>query len=193
MPRRITPPPIGPNLKRIRSERGLTVDVLASRSGVSKAMLQQIEIQKANPTVAMVWKLAQGLAVDINELLAGADGPVRRFHVTRMGDLVALDTNEAGVRIKVLTPIDLVEDLEMYLLTFAPDGALRSEPHFPETEEFLTVLSGAVRVRVGDRDAKLHTGDFIRYQCDVNHEIENRDPGESRVHMVVRFHKRTLA
>lgn len=189
----ITPPPIGPNLARIRTERGLTLDVLAARSGVSKAMLQEIEVQRVNPTVATVWKIAQGLTVDINELLAGTDGPVRQFHLTRKGDLVALDTSEVGLRIKVLTPIDLVEDLEMYLLTFAPAGALRSEPHFPATEEFLTVLSGAVRVRVGDRDAELHTGDFIRYQCDVNHEIENIDPGESRAHMVVRFHKRTLA
>ena len=193
MPHSTTPPPIGPNLKRIRTERGLTLDVLASRSGVSKAMLSQIEAQRVNPTVATVWKVAQGLAVDINELLAGTDGPVRQFHLTRQGDLVALDTDEAGLHIKVLTPIDLVEDLEMYLLTFAADGALRSEPHFPQTEEFLTVLSGAVRVRVGDRDAELHAGDFIRYQCDVKHDIENIADGESHVHMVVRFHKRAMA
>jgi quercetin dioxygenase-like cupin family protein len=81
----------------------------------------------------------------------------------------------------------------MYLVTFAPGGALRSAPHFPHTEEFLTVVTGSVRVRAGDRDATLEQGDFIRYQCDVDHDIENLSEHESLVHMVVRFHKRNLA
>ena len=93
---------------------------------------------------------------------------------------------------RVLTPLSLVEDLEMYLLTFAKGGALRSNAHFPHTEEFLTVIRGKIRVVVGDRTAELEEGDFIRYQCDVDHDIENVGDGEAIVHMVVRFHKRTM-
>ncbi len=186
------PPLIGGNIRRLRKEAGITMDVLAERSGVSKAMLSQIESEKVNPTVATVWKIAQGLAVDINELLAGSTGPVRKFHVTTRDDITVLDSDEEGLHISVLTPIQLVEDLEMYLLTFKAGGALRSAPHFPRTEEFLTVISGAVRVRAGERDAVLTEGDFIRYQCDVDHDIENTFQGESRVHMVVRFQKRSM-
>jgi XRE family transcriptional regulator, regulator of sulfur utilization len=192
MDREHIPPPIGRNMKRIRKETPLTLDVLAERSGVSKAMLSQIESEKVNPTVATVWKISQGLGVEINELLAGSEEPVRKFHMVRKDNITVLDTDEDGLHIKVLTPVQLVEDLEMYLLTFQEGGALRSAPHFPQTEEFLTVISGAVRVRVGDRDAELLEGDFIRYQCDVDHDIENIADGPSVVHMVVRFHKRTL-
>jgi transcriptional regulator with XRE-family HTH domain len=187
-----TPPPVGTNMKRLRRDAALTLDVLAERSGVSKAMLSQIEAEKVNPTVATVWKIAQGLGVEINELLAGSSEPVRKFHLTRQDSITVLDTDEDGLHIKVLTPMHMVEDLEMYLLTFGRGGALRSAPHFPKTEEFLTVIEGAVRVRAGDRDAELHAGDFIRYQCDVDHDIENRFDGASVVHMVVRFHKRNL-
>jgi XRE family transcriptional regulator, regulator of sulfur utilization len=183
---------IGGNIRRFRKEAGLTLDVLAERSGVSKAMLSQMEAEKVNPTVATVWKISQGLDVDINRLLEGAEGPVRKFHVTSRDSITTLDTDEDGLHIRVLTPIQMVEDLEMYLLTFSRGGALRSGPHFPRTEEFLTVIRGSIRVRAGDRDAQLGEGDFIRYQCDVEHDIENTAAGESEVHMVVRFHKRTL-
>jgi len=188
-----TPPLIGANIRRLRRENGLTLDVLAERSGVSKAMLSQIEAEKVNPTVATVWKISQGLNVEINGLLEGSEGPVRKFHLTRRDSITVLDTDEEGLHIRVLTPIQLVEDLEMYLLTFSAKGALRSGPHFPHTEEFLTVISGAIRVRAGNRDATLEEGDFIRYQCDVDHDIENVGNGEAIVHMVVRFHKRSLA
>lgn len=186
------PPMIGANMRGIRKDAGFTLDVLAERSGVSKAMLSQIEAEKVNPTVATVWKIAQGLGVDINRLLEGSNGPVRKFHVTTRDNITVLDTDEEGLHISVLTPFQMVEDLEMYLLTFAEGGSLRSRAHFPRTEEFLTVIRGSIRVRAGDRDASLGEGDFIRYQCDVEHDIENTADGGSVVHMVVRFHKRSL-
>lgn len=187
------PPMIGSNIREIRKQEGLTLEVLAERSGVSKAMLSQIEAEKVNPTVATVWKIARGLGVEINRLLRGGGAAVRRFQVTKRDEIMALDTDEDGLHISVLTPVQLVDDLEMYLLTLAPGRALRSGPHFPRTEEFLTVIRGSIRVRAGDREASLGQGDFIRYQCDVDHDIENTATGESEVHMVVRFHKRALA
>lgn len=187
------PPLIGANIRARRTKQGLTLNVLAERSGVSKAMLSQIESDKVNPTVAMVWKIARGLDVDINELLAGSGEPVRHFHLTRHDDIPVLDTDEEGLHMKVLTPLSLVEDLEMYLLTFSPGGELRSRPHFPRTEEFLTVIEGHIRVRVGERVEDLRAGDFIRYQCDIEHDIENAADGKALVHMVVRFHTSGLA
>lgn len=185
-----TPPPLGGNIRKYRLDGGLTLEVLADRSGVSKAMLSQIESGKVNPTVATVWKISQGLNIEINLLLEGSEGPVRKFHLARKDNHTVLDTDEEGLHIHVLTPVELVEDLEMYLLTFSPGGALRSEPHFPHTEEFITVLSGSVQVQAGDKDALLCEGDFIRYQCDVPHSIENTGETVARVHMVVRFQRR---
>ncbi|MFP3959380.1 MAG: helix-turn-helix domain-containing protein [Spirochaetaceae bacterium] len=182
------PPLIGANIRERRQQQGLTLSVLAERSGVSKAMLSQIESEKVNPTVAMVWKIARGLDVDINELFAGSTEPVRYFHLTRRDDIPVLDTDEEGLHMKVLTPLSLVEDLEMYLLTFSVGGELKSRPHFPGTEEFLTVINGRIRVRAGERVEELGEGDFIRYQCDVDHDIENIGDDEAVVHMVVRFH-----
>jgi transcriptional regulator with XRE-family HTH domain len=185
----VEPPPVGRNTQAIRKQQGLTLDMLSEKSGVSKAMLSQIESGKVNPTVATVWKIAQGLQVEINSLLEGTSGPRRIFTATRRESIASLDTDEEGLHIKVLTPISMVEDLEMYLLTFKASGALRSAPHFPRTEEFLTVIRGQVRVTAGDNSSDLGEGDFVRYHCDVPHSIENTGRGEAHVHMVVRFSK----
>ena len=60
---------VGVNLKRLRSERAWSMDQLAERSQVSKAMLHQIEAGKSVPTIAVVWRLADGLKVPFSELL----------------------------------------------------------------------------------------------------------------------------
>ncbi len=183
-------PLIGENILRFRNQQNITLNVLAERSGVSKAMLSQIESNKVNPTVATVWKIAQGLEVEINELLKGSPEPARIFTVSKSHDIVTLDTDEKGLHIRVLSPLSMAEDLEMYMLIFEPEGSLVSEPHFPKTEEYITVIEGSVLVKAGVNISDLHKGDFLRYHCDVAHSIENTGNTEAVVHMVVRFSKR---
>ena len=77
------PPQIGRNIQKIRKKHGMTLDILSEKSGVSKAMLSQIESEKVNPTIATVWKIAQGLDVDISSLLTGQDELLRKFQVSR--------------------------------------------------------------------------------------------------------------
>jgi transcriptional regulator with XRE-family HTH domain len=183
-------PLVGRNIQRIRKQQGLTLGVLSEKSGVSKAMLSQIEAEKANPTVATVWKIAQGLGVELNDLLQGSGEAARNFSVTRKDTIMTLDTEEEGIHLQVLSPISMVEDLEMYLLTFKPGKKQESKAHFPRTEEFLTIIKGDVTVTAGKHFSELHEGDFIRYHCDVDHSIENVGKTDALIHMVVRFSRK---
>jgi len=184
------PPQIGSNIQRIRKEEGLTLDGLAERSGVSKAMLSQIESDKVNPTVLMIWKIARGLEVELDAILKGSWEPARKFSATRGTDVVTLDTSANGPHIKVFSPLSMAEDLEIYQLAFDPGTELVSGPHAPRSEEFITVLAGRVSVAAGDKQAELSAGDFINYHCDVDHTIANPYPEEAQIHMVVRFHRK---
>ncbi len=181
------PPQIGENIRQLRKHQEMTLDVLSEKSGVSKAMLSQIESQKVNPTVATVWKISRGLGVELDSLLHGGNEPTRKFRMTRKGELTTLDTSENGPHLQVLSPIEMAEDLEIYLLTFDPGSILDSEAHAAGTEEYLTILEGTVDVRAGAKEATLSAGDFILYNCDIDHVIENREETTARVHMVVRF------
>ena len=181
------PPMIGKTILRIRNSQNLTLNVLSERSGVSKAMLSQIETDKVNPTVATVWKIAQGLGVEIHDLLSGGNDQRKKFHVNRYENITTLDTDEEGVLIHVLSPLSMVEDLELYMLTFETWTSLNSDPHFPNSEEFLTVIKGTVSVQAGNNETELKKGDFIAYHCDVPHAIRNTGAGKAVVHLVVRY------
>lgn len=183
------PPAIGQNVKKQRTELKMSMDKLAKKSGVSKAMLSQIESDKVNPTIATMWKIAHALEVDFNLLLKGHGQKIRKFQVNRHEDITTLDANEDGVLINVLSPISMAEDLELYTLKFAPNSILNSSPHCPGTEEFLTVLSGEVKVTVEQQSTTLREGDLINYESDAPHSIENLLDSEAQIYLVVRFAK----
>ena len=180
-------PAVGANVRKERQNRKLSLEALAAQSRVSKAMLSQIESGKVNPTIMTVWKIAQALKVDFNVLLKGEGDKVRKFIISRHGDLPLLDTENDGVKISVLTPLSQAEDLELYLVTLKPGAALSSHAHYEGTEEYLTILSGEVAVDAGKKNTVLQTGDVLIYQCDIDHSITNRSKTEARIHMVVRF------
>lgn len=180
-------PEIGENVKHQRLASKMSLENLALASGVSKAMLSQIESSKVNPTIATMWKIAHALNVDLNLLLKGKGDKIRKFEVNRYDDLTTLDTEEKGVHIHVLSPITTAEDMELYILTFQPGSMLNSSAHYPDTEEFLTVLTGEVEVSAGKNSAILKKGDTIIYQCDVDHAIKNISEGEAQVYLTVRF------
>ena len=184
--------PIGDTIKEIRKGKHLTLGVLAEKSGVSKAMLSQIESDKVNPTIATLWKISTGLGVDINELTRVISVTKRDFTLTKKDDITVLDCDEEGVHIRTLTPVDLIEDLEMYLITFKPGSRLKSDPHFPGTEEFITLLEGKITVTAGENITVMHKDDFLTYHSDIDHVIENSGDSDAHLHMVVRYRKKML-
>jgi transcriptional regulator with XRE-family HTH domain len=181
--------PIGNTIQQIRKERNMTLGILSEKSGVSKAMLSQIESDKVNPTVATVWKIAIGLGVDINELTKVISVTRRNFTFTKKDEVTVLDCDQEGVHIRTLTPVTMIDDLEMYLIAFREKSALKSYPHFPGTEEFLTLLEGEVTVRAGDNVSVMHKDDFLAYHSDIDHVIENTGNVPAILHMVVRYKK----
>ncbi len=183
--------PIGTTIQEIRKNKKLTLGVLSEKSGVSKAMLSQIESNKVNPTVATVWKIAIGLGVDINELTRVISITKRNFTLTKKDEIQGLDCDQEGVHLRTLTPVTMIDDLEMYLITFDLDSELKSLPHFLGTEEFLTLLEGELVVKAGESDTVMNKGDFLAYHSDIEHSITNSGSTIAIVHMVVRYKKLT--
>ncbi len=187
-----TPAAIGGNVKKLRLAARQSLDELARSSGVSKGMLSQIEAGKVNPTVATLWKIAHAFKVEFHVLLKGEGSRAVKLTVCRREDLTSLDTESAGVGIRVLSPADQAEELELYLLEFKPGAVLESGPHAPGAEEFLTVLEGELTLRAASRQTHLAAGDVAIYQCDVEHAIANPSPERpARAHLVVRFNQKT--
>lgn len=181
-----TPKVIGSNVRKKRHERHWSLDELAEASGVSKATLSQIESGRVNPTVATLWKIAQSLETELSMLIKSEGETFRTFSVTREGDLPRL-TGTSGVEIKVLSPITLAGELELYFLTFEPGAILASEAHEPGSHELVTVISGSIELEAGRNAIKLNPGDVLNYQCDISHRISNSGDIPAVLHMVVKF------
>jgi transcriptional regulator with XRE-family HTH domain len=180
------PPPVGERLRALRTKRRLSLDDLARRSGVSKSMLSQIESNKANPTVGLVWKIARALGVDLMDVIGG-ENQHARFDLTTRGSAPVLADDQGGYTIQILSPIEMVETLELYWLKLKPGAVLESHPHVAQTEEFATVLKGRVEIASTDESATLRVGDTLRYHADCEHVIRNKSRGTSEVYLVVRY------
>lgn len=180
-----SPPEVGATLQKLRLQRGLTLEDLSRAAGVSKSMLSQIEREKANPTIAVAWRLANALGIGIEELLTSQPRSIESIHILEPHETPTLPGNHAGYVLRILGPMELAGKYEWYELNLAVDGALVSNPHDPGTMEYLTLLQGNVELEVDGMAKKLKTGGTARYQADKNHAIRNIGKTEAKALMVV--------
>lgn len=180
-------PDLGKTLQTLRKSKGLTLDKLASMSGVSKSMLSQIERGQTNPTFATLWGLTQALGVEISKILEQVDQqdtqPLIIEHL-QAHFTPTIQNAEGTCSLKILSPAQSVAALEWYEMRLSPQGALHSAPHSAGTEEHLTILSGQATVRVNDTVQALTAGETLRYRADVPHAITN-DGGEETIALLV--------
>jgi XRE family transcriptional regulator, regulator of sulfur utilization len=179
------PPEVGATLQRLRLARGLTLEDLSRIAGVSKSMLSQIEREKANPTIAITWRLANALGVQIGELLSSEVRAVELIRVVESHEIPTLPGAHAGYSLRILGPMDLAGKYEWYELILQPGGELASQAHDPGTHEHLTVITGTVELEVGAEKRKIKHGATARYPADQNHVIRNTGKTEAKALLVV--------
>ena len=169
-------------LREKRKSRGLSLDELAASSGVSRAALSQIETQKSNPSLSVLWKIAVGLGIPFSELLGDA-GP--SANVLRRTDAQVLRSADGRLESRPMTPAGFSREIEMYELRLAGRSLHVSEAHGPGTKELIVVLSGLLRLHVGNDKFDLGPGDSLAFPADRPHTYENPGGGEARYHNVV--------
>lgn len=158
---------IGANLRRLRSDRRLSLAELATRSGVAKATLANLEQGRGNPTIETLWALALGLGVAFSDLLEEADG--QEVEVVRLDEGPRVGSGALDLR--------LLERLERGGLTevlgFALDGRYEGQSHGPGVVECVHVSSGRMTAGPADETVELAAGDFVRYPADRPHVYES--------------------
>jgi XRE family transcriptional regulator, regulator of sulfur utilization len=178
------PPRVGEHIQRLRTERKLTLDDLSRAAGVSKSMLSEIERDKANPTIAVAWRLTNALGVSLDQLFA-AEREQETIVVAGPHEIPTLDGHDAKYQLRVWGPIELAGKFEWYELTLQPGGALISNAHEPGTREHLTVLAGSIEVEADAETKRLKLGDTARYQADVPHAVRNTGKSDAKALLIV--------
>lgn len=177
---------VAENLRDHRKRRELSLDQLSHATGVSRAALSQIETRKTNPTIGVLWKIAAGLGVPFSELI----GESRvSLSVLRRADTQVLRSTDRKFESRPLVPAAGVNQIEMYELNLAARSRHASDPHGPGTKELVVVLSGSLRLTVGDHTDELTAGDSVVFDANLPHVYENPGSGEARYHDVIIYRR----
>jgi transcriptional regulator with XRE-family HTH domain len=170
------------NLRERRKAKGLSLDELAIASGVSRAALSQIETNKTNPSLSVLWKIAVGLQIPFSELLGESEPSA---NLLRRADAQVLRSTDGRMESRPVTPAGLSRFLEVYELRLSPRSSHQSEAHAQGTQELIVVLTGTLRMHVAGEQYDLGPGDSLTFPADRPHGYENPGGGEGRYHNVI--------
>lgn len=171
---------ISGNLKKIRQQRNLSLDQLAELTDVSKSMLRQIETGRSSPTIATIWKIANGLRVSFTTLVSK---PCPDIMVGEFRGAKPFTAESERYRLFPLMPFDPEHGFEIYYVEIEPHTTFRGEPHLGNVEEYVFVNQGKLRISVEDTQHAVRADQFIRFIANRPHTYFN--DGEETVSAIM--------
>ncbi|MEO3755305.1 XRE family transcriptional regulator [Streptomyces sp. B6B3] len=159
------------NLKRLRTERGFTLDALAARAGVSRGMLIQIEQARTNPSVGTVVKVGDALGVSITTLLDYDQEPLVRLVPAEQA--VRLWSTAAGSHSTLLAGTESPGPLELWHWRLMPGEGSASDAHPVGTSELVHVTAGVLTLSVDGADHEVVAGASASFESHVPHGYRN--------------------
>lgn len=176
---------IAQNVKKLREKRKLTLDAASEITGVSRSMLAQIEKGDVNPTISVLWKIANGYKVSFTSIIE--EPPQETVSVLRAAEPL-LEDGGRYLNYPAFA-FDEAKQFETYRIVIKPQGSLSAQPHLKGAEEFITVFEGSVAITVGDKTYNLNTGDSIRFMANVPHAYANTGNTDAELHMLIYYNK----
>ena len=157
---------VGPRLRELRQQRETTLADLSAETGISLSTLSRLESGQRRPTLELLLPLARAHGIQIDELVAApltGDPRVHMRPVTRHGmTMVPLTRNAGGLQAyKLLIP--------------AGRPPCPEEPKTHEGYEWLYVLSGRLRLIVGEHDLVLVPGEAAEFDTRAPHWFGSAD------------------
>lgn len=174
---------LGENLRRRRTRRGLSLERLSKASGVSRAMLGQIELGRSSPTVGILWKIAQALDLPIATLMSAPESQVTI--VLPEAEAKLLVSGDKGFSSRALFPATARNRTGFYELRLAAGTSERFEPLPRGAVGNLVVLRGQLEITLRGQTYRLEKGDAFFYEADVAHQFRNADAEEAVVYQVI--------
>ncbi|MBC7267579.1 MAG: helix-turn-helix transcriptional regulator [Streptomyces sp.] len=160
------------NLRRVRTERGLSISELSRRSKIGKATLSQLESGSGNPTIETVFSLSRVLEVPISDLLDAR--PASGLTVVRAKEAEVLSGEGVDLR-----PLRRIESGDTVFEVFDQEvrAGCRQESLGHVGTEHTIVQAGRLHVRVEGHDVELGPGDYVGFDASLPHSYAA--PGEA--------------
>lgn len=149
---------VAPRLKQIRSVRGVSLTELAKSTGISKSTLSRLETGQRKPSLELLLPLAQAYGVPLDELVGAPEVGDPRVHLkphTVNGRTVIPLTRQPG-------------GIQVWKIVI-PAGKSTVELKTHEGYEWIYVISGKLRIVIGEHDLTLGPGEVAEFDTRVPH------------------------
>ena len=160
---------VGPRLRRVREHRGLTLTEASARTGISKSTLSRLENGQRRPSLELLLPLAQAYRVPLDELVGAPEvgDPRIRLKARRVNGRTVLSLTRPG-------------GIQAWKIVI-PTSQATPNPRTHDGFEWLYVLSGRMRLVLGDRDLVLGIGEAAEFDTQVPHWFGSTGEGPAEV------------
>ncbi|HHR3992307.1 TPA: XRE family transcriptional regulator [Salmonella enterica] len=162
---------VSQRIKQFRSQKKMSLDELARRSGVSKGMLVEIEGCKANPSIALLCKIAAAMGVSVADVVNVASEPM--VHLIDRDAIPVLWRGEKGGSAKLMAGTSGPDMLELWQWIMHPGEQFESAGHPADTCELLFVNQGTLTLTVNGRRFIIRDGCSAVARTDMPHAYVN--------------------
>lgn len=173
---------VGRNLQAIRKSRGLSLDNVAELTGVSKAMLGQIERGDSNPTISVLWRIVNGLSISFTTLIEEAQPEVTVVSPDEHEPFVEA---EGAYRVHPLFSYNLRTKFESYMVVMDPGCDYGSEAHNDGVEEYIFVHEGELELCCDDESYRVPAGSSLHFSANRPHRYRNPGTGIAKFYTII--------
>ena len=176
---------VAERLRRLRVERGLTLDQLAEASGVSRAMISRIERTEASPTAALLARLCSALGVSLSVFFASAEAAPSPL--SRRAEQPVWRDPESGYLRRAVSPQGTGSGTDIVEVEFPAGAELRfpGRPTGRSQTQHVWVFEGVIELIVGDMVHRLEAGDCLFMNVGDVHGYRNPTDRAARYAVVI--------
>ena len=175
---------IGAAIRETRMQMHLSLDKAAAMTGVSKAMLGQIERGESAPTVSVLWKISSGLRISLSHLLAG---PSPEYSVTNIDQVEPVYEDDGRMIVRSVFPFNPVTGFDYLYIVLKPGCDYHSPSHLNVFEEYIFVTKGALKMTIDGVEYHLSQYDSIKFRGSADHAYANPSEDETEFQNVLKY------
>jgi len=157
-------------MKLVRSSKQLSLDQAAELTGISKAMLSQIERGLSMPTITTLWKISTGYKIPLTYFLEEEKNTYTKIDTLNTEPICA---EEQRMRTYTLFPYNPSQNFEMLFIEFDPGCVHESSKHINGVEEYIFIQSGELELCMGQDKVMLSEKQCFRFKADIPHSYTN--------------------
>ncbi|NQU63967.1 MAG: helix-turn-helix transcriptional regulator [SAR324 cluster bacterium] len=177
---------IGDKIKKLREDKGLSLDELSKITGFGVELLENIEKKEVQPQLGTIIKLSKALDSAFSRIVSGVG--TKLFSITRKNERKAVSRSTSGSDKKPLylykSLAPEVQGRHMEALIVQLEEKRNEDPSVHEGEEFIYVLDGVVELKIGEDYFDLEPGDSVYYLSTTPHVISGKG-GKANILAVV--------